>query len=457
MRFQIEAIFPNINRVRITSQHQKNEFKEQSILMIAYWFPPIKAVTLRSYYIYQEWKKYFKKVTVLTTSNQKRLPKEALPLDQRDVNLIKTLDYRTVSAMLSNSKTHFTQTERKRPFINFFTRLLDCFPINFLIGEGGFFYILLGYWKAIKLIEQDNPTYIYSSFRPYSDHIIAWLLKKKYPNLFWIADFRDLHVDHIYKDLYFVKFQRWCNRKIINKADLLTTVSEGLAEHLQKYAPPVYVLRNGYGQLFFEQQEQKKDNFQIAYTGSIYDARQSPELLLQVLAELIKSGQIDKQKIKLTYAGKDGEFWQEWMGKYDLTEIFMDCAILSREDSIKMQRESHLNLLLSYADKDVKGIITGKIYEYFTAKNAILAIINGEKDTEFESIFEDLNLEKLIYNQPENKEELRDYILNLYQEWQQNGSVQSIMDEEKLQEYQWENTIPKFLTYLSESRSNNAK
>lgn len=425
--------------------------------MIAYWFPPIKAVTLRSYYLYRQLKKHFKNVTVLATSNRAKMPNETLPLDENDVETITTFDYRTINALLPSRKTHYSKTERNNPIINFFVRLLDCFPFNFLIGEGGFLYILFGYYKAVQLTKQQQPTYIYSSFRPYSDHIIAWLLKKKYPQLYWIADFRDLHVDHHFNELFAVRFQKWCNRKIINRADLLTTVSDGLAEHLQKYEPPVYVLRNGYSRLFETQESQNTEVFQVTYTGSIYDARQSPELLLKVLSQLIENGQIDKSKVQLVYAGKDGEFWHEWMEKFDLTAIFKNHSILTRQASIQLQQQSHINLLLSYTDKEIRGIITGKIYEYFAANSAILAVVNGNRDVEFEQIFNDLNPGKLVYNDAQYEAELSQYILNLYSEWTQNGCVQSSINQEKLKNYQWENTVPNLLDYIAESRVNSAK
>ncbi|MFT6360951.1 MAG: hypothetical protein ACJAYJ_005194, partial [Saprospiraceae bacterium] len=191
--------------------------------MIAYWFPPIKAVTLRSYYLYHEWKKHFKKVTVLATSNRTKMPNESVPINEEDVETITTFDYRTVNSFLLSPKTHYSKTNHSQPYISFFVRLLDSFPFNLLIGEGGFFYILFGYSKAVQLTKKQQPTYIYSSFRPYADHIIAWLLKRRFPHLFWIADFRDLHIDHDINKLYASRFQRWCNRKIINQADLVTT------------------------------------------------------------------------------------------------------------------------------------------------------------------------------------------------------------------------------------------
>ena len=449
--------FPNKNRERINFDRQNNEFKKQSLLMIAYWFPPIKAVTLRSYYLYREWKKYFKNVTVLATSNRTKMPNEVLPVDEQDIVSINTFDYRTVNSILPSAKPHYSKTERNNPLVNFFVRLLDCFPFNILIGEGGFFYILFGYFKAAKQTKQTQPTYIYSSFRPYADHIIAWLLKKKYPHLYWIADFRDLHIDHNFNKLFAVKFQQWCNRKIINQADLVTTVSEGLAEHLRKYSPPVYVLRNGYGQLFDNHQPQNSEVFQLAYTGSIYDARQSPELLLKVLTQLIDTGKIDSTKIRLIYAGKDGEFWRQWVQKFQLDSIFEDRLVLTRQASIQLQQESQVNLLLSYTDKEIHGIITGKIYEYFSANSAIIALINGEKDAEFENIFKELTPGKLVYNNAKYENELTKYLLSLYHEWQQNGCIQPTINQEKLKDYQWENTIPDLLNYIEENRSKSFK
>lgn len=426
--------------------------------MIAYWFPPIKAVTLRSYYIYQEWKKHFKEVYVLTTSNRNRLPLEAVPIEEKDINSIPTLDYRTLNSFRNSSKAHFTQQDRKKKSAGFLTRLLDSFPFNLLIGEGGFIYIILGFWQANQLIKKHQIANVYSSFRPYSDHIIAWLLKKKHPQLFWIADFRDLHIDHNHNDLFWVSFQKWCNRKIISTADLVTTVSHGLATPLQKYSPPVYVLRNGYQHLYPTTETQTTDFFQITYTGSIYTAEQSPEILLKVIENLIQNGTVDGKKIKLIYAGKDGGIWEEWMAKHGLSSIFENKALLPRLECVKLQQKSHLNLLLSFTREGVKGLISGKIYEYLSARNPILSIFAGEKDEEYETFFEELNAGKIIYPDSNSncsqEKELEVFITNLYREWLENGRVHQPINMEKLAEYQLENTIPQLLNYVGEISSN---
>ncbi|MBK8350048.1 MAG: hypothetical protein IPL08_21440 [Saprospiraceae bacterium] len=80
---------------------------------------------------------------------------------------------------------------------------------------------------------------------PYADHVVAWLLKKKHPHVKWVADFRDLHIEPIYKNILWPGLQRWFEKKILRHADVVTSVSEGLSSKLKDYHPNVLTLTKG--------------------------------------------------------------------------------------------------------------------------------------------------------------------------------------------------------------------
>ena len=370
-----------------------------------------------------------------------------------NISSIFTFDYRTLAHWLSGKEkrasTHFSEQTKQNPIVHFFAvRSLNSFPFNLLFHEGGIVYTLICLWKAVRVIKKENITHVYSSFRPYSDHFTAYLLKIFFPKIYWIADFRDLHIEPQYRHIVFEPFQHWCNKQILRKANIVTTVSEGLANHLKRYKSSVYVLRNGvtFENLDFEKKPFQK--FTIAYTGSMFGDERNPSLFLEVIKSLENQKILRGSNFQILYAGKDTGVWLNWIKRYDLEHLFESKGMIDPNQALDIQRNCHLNLLLTSATPESTGQLTGKFYEYLAAKNPIIVSIDGTQDLEFESIMHDLNVGCVVYNN-QSFAELKSFILEKFNEWETTGIVKSTIDLEKLKELSWENQVGKFVEHIN--------
>jgi len=423
--------------------------KNKALLMIAYWFPPIKSCSLRSYYAYLEFRKYFSTVKVITTKNRDLFPQEPLPIQKENISAIPTFDFRSLRGRKTKGASFNLEASKKTKTVRRILKLLESFPFNLLLGEGGLLYIFGAFFKALRIIKKEKITHLFTSYRPYSDHFVAFLLKLWKPKIVWIADFRDIHADPNRGEVYGKKFQRWCNRLILSKANLLTTVSGGLANYLKKYNPAVYVLRNGINSSQpIDYQSHKSDIFRITYTGSLYPGLQTTLVFFKILAELLEKGAIKKSKIQLVYAGKDDDIWQEWIQAFRLQEICRNRRMVSFAAAKQIQSESQLNLLLSWSSPSLNGILTGKLYEYLAARNPILSIINGTKDEEMEAIFEKCQAGIVVYNDVKSEGIIREFLVGLYGEWERKGFVSKKMNFGKLENFKWENQMLGFMRFL---------
>ena len=262
--------------------------ESRAILFLSYYFPPIHSIgVVRNYQLAVHLRKFFSRVLILTTSNRRLLPADPLSLEGLTVFSIPTLDYRTLGALRNRRGGHFKESTKRSLIVKSAIKLINTLPFNLLIGEGGFLYSLASYFKAVKLIKQEKVGYVYSSFRPYSDHFTAYLLKLRFPAIYWIADFRDLHIEPIYRLHYFTWSQRWMNGFLLKKANTVTTVSEGLAEHLRPFNKNVYVLRNGFSFNEVGAEVNKYQKFTIVYTGSLTREENKPDALFKALKGLI--------------------------------------------------------------------------------------------------------------------------------------------------------------------------
>jgi hypothetical protein len=425
-----------------------------SILFLSYYYPPIHSIaTKRNFNFSIIYQNYFSSVFVLTTKNSRFLAKNPQNTEGVVISSIFTFDYRTLAYWLSGKEqresTHFSEQTKQNPIVHFFAvRLLNSFPFNLLFHEGGIIYTLICFYKAARLIRKENITHIYSSFRPYSDHFTAYLLKIFFPKLYWIADFRDLHIEPQYRHIIFESFQHWCNKQILKKANIVTTVSEGLSNHLKRYKSNVYVLRNG---VTFENLDFVKEPFQkftIAYTGSMFGDERNPELLLKVIKSLHTDEIVRGSNFQIIYAGKDTSIWLDWIKRFDLDILFESKGMIDSQAALDIQRNAHINLLLTSATPESTGQLTGKFYEYLAAKNPIITLINGTQDLEFESIMNDLNAGCVVYSN-KSFDELRSFILEKFNEWKITGDVKSIINIEKLKELSWENQVQKFVEHIN--------
>jgi hypothetical protein len=407
------------------------------LLMIAYLFPPVQAVsTLRWYHLYQEGRRYFSQITVISARHWRYLHHDPQLKLAFEPHLIPAFDLRGLT-LLRQNRPYVPHQLKQRPWVNHLLRLLDAFPFNLLLGDGGIVYILRGYHLGVKLVKKEKITHLISSFRPYSDHAIAWLLKWRFPHLYWIADFRDLHIDPSRPLMYLPTLQRWFNQKIIKRASLVTTVSEGLGQQLRFFHSNIYVLRNGIDphSSVAENDQQVGSKFVIAYTGSLYPGFQNPALLFEALFNLMQNGLLTAADVQLVYAGKDGDFWQKELEVWNLASIAIDRGMLSLQDARGLQQQSCLNVLLSWATPDLQGILTGKLYEYLAARKPILALVEGAKDPELELILEQTQSGRVFY--AADLRELEIFILTAYRNWQKTSGSMPLNPADKLQDFTW--------------------
>lgn len=419
----------------------------RNLLMIAYKFPPMHNTScVRTWGFHQSIKPYFDTVTVISTSNRHLLRQEAVDMGDAEVYDAETYDYRTV-LQKKDGKQSVVSNKSKQSFLGKFAHKLNAsYPSLYIFGEGGVKYIRSAVKLGTKLINERSITHVFSTFPPYADHIIANELKEKFPSLYWIADFRDLHVDPTQDNMLFREQQRKWNKKILRHADIVTTVSSGLAQHLKELTPNVYVLMNGIDRMSGEGSPEVSDRFTISYTGSMFGEERNPDLLLKVLSELLESNSIPVDKLRVTYAGKDSAVWQEKMQEFELSGLFDDRGLISREEAIGIQQKSSINLLLTYSSPQLTGNITGKLFEYFNARRPVLVMINGTKDAEIEGLVPP-ELGRVVYNG--NFDKVKEFVLSKYIEWKNSDTGESGIDYGKILEpFTWEHMTRSFADHI---------
>jgi len=401
-------------------------------LFLLYIYPPyFGTAPVRNYNISKYLLQKSDRSFIYTTTNRP-VSREAAESLGASVSFeqLPTLDYRT-RIFRKKKHDHFKEIYKTNFLSQFIIKLFNSFPFQLIFSEGGLVYIFSGIYKGIKLVKKEKITHVYSSYRPLADHYIAFALKIVFPGLIWVADFRDLIIEPFYKQLFFPKLHQRLYRRIFRKANVLITISDGLAKHLHYYNPRVIVVKNGIDARP-EKTATLTEKFTISYTGSMFLNKRNPEPLLKVISNLLQKGVIQREKIKICYAGKDGSYWQKLCKKYNLSDLLEDKGLVSQGDAKELQKVSNLNLLLSIASDEFEGILTGKLVEYLEAGSPVLGINVGRTDPEVIRILHVVNAGECFSDAEADLAGIEAFVVREYDHWLKTGYINKPVDTEAL-------------------------
>ena len=241
--------------------------------------------------------------------------------------------------------------------------------------------------RAVKNLPWE-PDVILSSYAPEEVHFLAARLKKKYPHAYWIADFRDpmanvaIHKPHEYR--YRLKRQQ----RIFRLADAVSVVSKTWRNEFRDLgAKNAHTVYSGFDKEDFTAltaPQTAPDKLVLTYTGSLYPGLSDLRPLFTAFGELIREGKVDPAKLRFVYAGKHGAEFKKQAQELGADAEIVDHGFVDRSVSLQMLCDSDLLLHALFCFPGMRGIITGKLGEYWEAGKPIVAVITGsERADEF--------------------------------------------------------------------------
>lgn len=344
-----------------------------------------------------------------------------------------SFDYRAILRVF-NKSGYVAESVKKSLWSQFFIKFINTFPFNIIFGEGGGIYLFRSVQIASGLIRKQGYTHVYSSYRPVADHVAACILKWKFPQLIWIADFRDLPVEPHYKQQFFPGLHHFIYSRLFRKSRVLTTVSEGLAIELKRYHNDVCTVMNGLNPGFTFPKSRQTTFFNIVYTGSMFLDERNPLPLIRAIKKLAESSRIDINRLRIHYAGKDGWYWEELAGKNNLTPILVNHHLLSAAEANALQQDACINVLLTMASEQLQGVMTGKYIEYIQAGSPILAIVKNQNDPFLERELNELKAGISVSDKEGDLKKIEQFILDKYMNWSVSGRNEKSSEQVKVLE-----------------------
>tara|TARA_B100000315_G_scaffold250048_1_gene282231 strand:+ start:6587 stop:7900 length:1314 start_codon:yes stop_codon:yes gene_type:complete len=241
--------------------------------------------------------------------------------------------------------------------------------------------------------KHSNYDVIISSYSPSWSHVIASKLKMKNNSAYWLADYRDLWTHNHAKSVgyFFRELGLKKEKNIINKADSLTTVSEGFKRKLEQiHEKSVTVIYNG-----FDSDELKSslaiDNLTIdnlfgfngelitiSYVGTLYFPHQSPIALFKLLQKLKLSNKPLYNKLRINFVGRNNDRVVDLAHEYEVSDCIKVFSPVSKSESNYIMYKSDFSLLIDWRTL-YEGVIPAKAYEYMNLAKAVLFLGGMQK------------------------------------------------------------------------------
>ncbi|SIS53775.1 hypothetical protein SAMN05421786_10199 [Chryseobacterium ureilyticum] len=260
---------------------------------------------------------------------------------------------------------------------------------NFFIPDARVFWVKPSIQFLEKYIQENNIDTIVTSGPPHSLHLIGLGLKDKFPNLKWIADFRDPWTEiSYYKHLKLTKSSdkkhRQLESAVFKNADITLATSYTDAENFRKAGANSVCITNGFDESDSDKPKIQtenilKDKFTLSYIGVLEQLR-NPENLWKVLDELVKENIDFAKYFSLKFVGRIDDKILNFIESSSLKNHILNLGYLAHGKAVEEMQTSEILLITNFPNESSKGIIPGKIFEYLASGKQILSFGPDQAD-----------------------------------------------------------------------------
>jgi hypothetical protein len=305
---------------------------------------------------------------------------------------------------------------------------------NFFIPDARVFWVN----PSVKFLEQYLKTnkidVIVTSGPPHSLHLIGLQLKQKFPDVKWIADFRDPWTEiSYYKHLKLTnrsdKKHRQMEGDVFKNADITLATSYTDAENFRKNGANAVCITNGFDESDTLKTSQDSNTptlklsnsqtkFALSYIGVLEQLR-NPENLWKALDDLVKTNTDFAENFRLKFVGRIDDKILNSIENSSSKNHIDNLGYLSHDKAVDEMANSSMLLITNFPNESSKGIIPGKIFEYLATGKQIISF--GPNEADVAKILDETNAGKHFSYQ--DSEAIKNFILEKFDLWK-SGNLQ---------------------------------
>ena len=427
---------------------------KKNILIISYYWPPAGGPGV------QRWLKFVKYLPEFGWDPTLFIPENpSYPLvDEslieevpKDINIIKTKiwePYQLAEFFGKDNKKYKAGQFDTKDNQGWKSRLSIFIRGNFFIPDARVFWVKPSVKFLKKYLKENHFDVVVTTGPPHSMHLIGLEIKKQFPEINWVADFRDPWTEiSYYKHLKLTKSSDFKHRKleqeIFDHADITIATSYTDAKNFRKKGAKAICITNGFdGEITIQNREKSKGKFVLSYIGVLEQLR-NPATLWQVLNEIISENVDFKNDFQINFVGKIDPKILEDLENSNLNNFIQNLGYLPHKESVVEMQSSNLLLITNFPDEKSAGIIPGKLFEYLQSGNTIISI--GPENSDVKTILDKTTAGKHFSAGEDSL--LKEFILKTYEDWKYSNSENNMND---ISEFSRKNLTRKLVENLNQ-------
>lgn len=219
---------------------------------------------------------------------------------------------------------------------------------------------------------------VYSTSPPDSTHLAAERVARAF-SCPWVADFRDpwigLRLRTPPSPLHRAQHERM-ERRVARADRVLVTTS--WHERIMREAHPgarIERIPNGYDEDDFSAHEPtapREGPFTLLHCGMLTLGRSSRPVLEGLRLFLDRS---PESAVRVVFLGSRESENEEWVARFGLEDTVAFEDNVPHSECVAREMGSHALLLVKHDDARYRGLVPGKLYEYFGARRPVLAVV----------------------------------------------------------------------------------
>lgn len=295
---------------------------------------------------------------------------------------------------------------------------------NFFVPDPRVFWVKPSVRFLGDYLKDNGIQIVITTGPPHSMHLIGMGLKRKYPHLRWLADFRDPWTEWgIWDSLRVTQlvrgFHKRIERRVLATADEIITITPFYQKRFESLSGRrVRLLTNGFDEDDFRDLVwQRPDKFVIRHVG-IVNERCDPRVFLRALANEVALSKEFANDIVLEFNGEvHGEVLRFVHQDDILRRVTVFTGNVPHRDLLKLYGRSSLLLLILSGYKDAAGFLPGKLFEYFATGLPVLGV--GPLDGDAAFVLNRYEAGTMVAD--DDVEGMRRVIRDTYRQWRSPG------------------------------------
>lgn len=260
------------------------------------------------------------------------------------------------------------------------TELLDRLPFRvrdaLLFPDATSGWIVDAVRTGLHVLRTERIDAILGSALPASVHAVCSVLSLA-GGVPWIADYRDPWAGNAYvrRGKIRTQMEQTLERSLLRRAHGITTVSDAVSAHVARFLGrrDVQTIPNAYDPAEWENiPAAQRREFELVFTGSMYDGRRSPEVLFNALARLRERGD-PAGNARIHFYGPSSDFVKAAAQRFAIADRVEVHGMVPRTQAMQAQRAAAATLIFLSMESAGTSEMGSKFLEYLGARRPMLA------------------------------------------------------------------------------------